>query len=244
MGEARKSGGAWRVFAGVDGAALRVTCALDQLVVLKTGATAGCRLRPAVSDMSGPAPAPVKLAGMDWRDAERVDLAVTELAPAVLEGQPPTQMLVIPASFSSLSSHRGRRLLVERVAGLGGDLRRIAVEIRDLRGVPSSRLAEVIALIRPACHVVLGEVEADRADIAAVTSCGLQGLSVRPRRDWTVDQRLIDQFTALGELARRITPIAITRAFTPETFVLLAAAGFTHATIGADQMRAQSAAAA
>lgn len=230
------TGPAWTVFAGVDGAAIRATCALDQVIALKTFERAGWRLRPAVADVSGPAPAPLRISALDWRDAERVDVAVLDRAGEVLAGHGPAPLLVTPASFSTVSSQRGRRLVTERVEALATQFgRRVAVELRDLRGVPSSRLAEVIGLIRSSCHGVLGEVEPDRADIAAVAGCGLNGLSVRPRRDWTAEPRLVEQFTGLGDLARRIAPFAMTRAFEPANLALLAKAGFSHATIGEDQ---------
>lgn len=235
----------WKVFAGFDGGAIRVTCALDQLILLKSGAMAGCRLRPAVADVSGAAPIAVRLSAMDWRDAERVDITMMEQAPDVLSTQPATPMFVLPASFSTLSSQRGRRLFMDHVENLGRRFeRRVAIEIRDLRGVPASRLAEVVSLIKPVCHAVLGEVEPDRIDIAATASCGLNGLSVRPRRDWTRDARQIEQFASLGELARRIAPIALTRAFTAEGLEHLGKAGFSHATIGAEQLTVAEASAA
>jgi hypothetical protein len=233
------------VFAAVDGSAIRVLCARDHLVQLKTGAIAGGRLRPAVVDVSGQAPRPVKLADLDWRDAEKVDLSLLGQAAETL-GPTSAPWFVAPASFSTLSSQRGRRLVLEQFEALGRRLKgSVAIEIRDLRGVPAGRLGEVVAQVRAGCNGVLGEVEPDRADIAAVAGCGLNGLSIRPRRDWTVDARQSEQFRALGELGRRIAPIVITRAFSPDNFEALNRAGFTHATIGVETMNAttQSAAA-
>lgn len=237
LSPASARGPTWTEFVGVDGAAIRATCALDQLIVLKTGEQAGWRLRPAVADVSGPAPAPVRISALDWRDAEQVDVAVLDQAAEVLGRHGGAPLLVTPASFSTVSSQRGRRLVTERIQSLAVRFgRRVAVELRDLRGVPSSRLTEVIGLIRGSCHGVLGEVEPDRADIAAVAGCGLNGLVVRPRRDWTGEARQAEQFAGLGDLARRIAPFVMTRAFEPSNLPLLARAGFTHATIGEEQM--------
>ena len=231
-----------KVFAAQDGAAIRVTCALDHLIQLRTGAAAGCRLRPAVADVSGPLPTPVKLAAMDWRDAERVDLAVLDQAMAVLAAQAAATRFLVPASFPTLSAQRGRRLVMDHIEALADRLARpVALEIRDLRGVPAGRLAEVVALVKPVCKGVLGEVEPDRVDIAAVAACGLNGLTIRPRRDWTADPRQTEQFTAMGDLARRVAPNAITRAFSVDGLGLLARAHFSHATMGADLFAAAQA---
>lgn len=229
-----------KVFAALDGAALRVICAHDHLILLKNNSLAGIRLRPAVSDISGATPQPVRLATLDWRDAERVDEAVLERARDVTRTYS-APLFVVPAAFSTLSSLRGRRLVIEGLAELADSgRRRIALEIRDLHGVPPSRLSEVIAQVKPWCHGIVAEVGIDRTDIAAIAGCGFNAVSIRPRSDWTRNADHERRFRALGELARNISPIVITRAFTPDAFDALRRAGFTHATIGAEAMVAEA----
>lgn len=229
-----------KVFAALDGAALRVICAHDHLINLKNNSLAGIRLRPAVSDISGATPQPVRLGALDWRDAERVDEAVLERARDVTRTvQAP--LFVVPAAFSTLSSLRGRRLVSESLAELtDSGRRRIALEIRDLHGVPPSRLAEVISQVKPWCHGVVAEVGIDRTDIAALAGCGFNAVSIRPRSDWTRNPENERRFRSLGELARNISPIVITRAFAPDGFEILRRAAFTHATIGAEAMAAEA----
>ena len=219
----------YSVFSAVDGTSIRVTCAYDDLVALRNGEPAGRRLRPCVADVSGPDRLSVRLGGLDWRDAERVDFAVLQQAAGLLASLPPTRMCLAPVSFGALSSQRGRRNVVEQVHALAQDGRRVAVEIRDLKGVPASRLAEIVGLVRPHVFGVIGEIEADRTLIAGLAGCGLNGLSLRSLADWAADPRLVGHFGGLAALARRIAPICIARAHAPERTPVMREAGYTHA---------------
>ena len=219
----------YSVFAAVDGAVLRVTCAYDDLVALKNGGPAGYRLRPCVSDVSGPNRLSVRTASLDWRDAERVDSAVLQQAIGLLASLPPRAgVCLAPVSFATLSSQRGRRSLFELVEALASGTRRIVFEIRDLKGVPASRLTEVVGLVRPLVYGLVGEVEADRTQIAGLAGCGLNGLSIRTLADWARDPRLVDHFQSAAALARRIAPFCLARAPAAERLPVIRDAGYTH----------------
>jgi len=217
-------------FVSVDGMRIRVTCGRDDLFLLKSGAQVGSRLRPCLTDISGPNRLSVRVNSLEGRDAEAVDHAVLRQAAAhfPLDAGPP--MVVAPVAFSTLSTQRGRRDVLDELLALSGRLNsRPILEIRDLRGVPSSRLAEIVSLMRPATAAILGEVEADKASIAGLAGCGLGGLVIRTLADWPQDRKLFLHFRGLAELARCVAPVCIGRGVSVMRLPGMLEAGFTHA---------------
>ena len=232
--EKPRPGDAYKVFPAVDGTVLRVSCSYDGLVSLRANQIlAGHRLIPCLADVSGPNRLSVRLASLDWGDAERVDRTVLKLGADLLESLPARPPLcLVPASFSSVSSQKARRDFLEEVAEVGGRLRcRVAIELRDLRGVPAGRLAEVVALLKPACFGVVADVAADKLEIAALVGGGFNGVSIRTLADWSRDPQLVAHFRSLAEIARRIAPICISRVPNRERFPILIESHFTHALV-------------
>jgi len=217
---------AYESLTAVDGAVLRVAAACEELRSLRSGEAAGWRFHPAAAGEHGP----VALSALDWRDAEKLDFLVLDGAAEALASRGPG-MAVLPVSFSTLSSSRGRRELTERLSGVAQAAgRRLAIEVRDLKGVPPQRLAEVLGLVRPACSGVIAETGPDRAEIAAIGHCGLSGVAIRTASDWSADPAHLSRFQALTELARGCAPVCLARAV-EDDLVVLAAAGFTHGAV-------------
>jgi len=217
-------------FVGHDGVRIRVTCGRDDLYLLKSGAQAGSRLRPCLTDISGPNRLSLRVNALDWRDAETVDHAILKQAAAHFPLDVGPAFVIAPVTFATLSCQRTRRLVTDELLALAGRLRtRPILEIRDLRGVPAGRLAEILTLVRPSTAGVLGEVEADKASIVAAAGSGLNGLVVRSQADWPGDPKLAGHFRALAELARSVAPICIGRAASVMRLPAMLAAGFTHA---------------
>lgn len=216
----------FQTLAGVNGVVLRVCVLRQRVLSLKaTEAIVGWRFSALVLDAAGP----VRVASLDWRDAEQVDHAVIEHAAGQLAGGAPPPLCFLPASFSTLSSTSGRRALSERLQAITESTeRRVVLEAHGLAGVPAPRLAEVVAHIRPACAGVIAEVSSDRAELAAIGHCGFAGFLVRTQTAWSADPGQLARFQALTELARGSAPICMARA-TEDDLPVLAAAGFTHA---------------
>ncbi|CAN5118933.1 hypothetical protein BH11PSE2_BH11PSE2_18280 [soil metagenome] len=86
--------------------------------------------------------------------------------------------LHVPISYSTFATRQTREKLLALTAPVRDLLRTtVLFEIADLDpGVPPSRLIEVVALLKPFCMGVLARVKPTKAAIAAVKSCGLQGL--------------------------------------------------------------------
>lgn len=171
--------------------------------------------------------APVELLGLD---AAVIDFALAQSA-----GRGP---LVLPLSFQTLSTSRGRALLLHR--GGGEDAlaaRRPIIEITGLDHAPQGRLTEVVSLIAPACRAVIaqvdGRLETTRVRWAArlqgLAGCRLGGVSV----DFGVRSEVsVQRLAALVGAAREIAPLAFVF-HVPDGTALgeVSAAGFTHAAL-------------
>jgi hypothetical protein len=114
-------------------------------------------------------------------DVLKMDCAVTAYAVEILQEhrqQGGRLALHVPISYASAATRQSREKVLAVAAPVRDLLRRtILLEIADLDpGVPPSRLIEVVALLKPFCVAVLARIKPTRAALAAVKSCGLQGL--------------------------------------------------------------------
>lgn len=217
-------------FTAAAGGDLQVHYVTDDVVLLRTGAIVGARLRACVGDAGEADALSVRLHGMGARDASQVDLEVLRQVTAGAHRASAPAACVTPISYSTLARQRDRRRVQEALRTLAEILgTKPILEIRDLRCVPAGQVAEVVTLMRPVTAGVIGEVEADKVSIASVAGCGLNGLSIRTLADWPREPRLVDHFHALALLARRIAPLCTTRAPGAHQVPALFAAGFTHA---------------
>jgi hypothetical protein len=146
--------------------------------------------------------------------------------------------LILPLSFQTLSTSRGRALLLQRGGGEAQlAARRPIIEITGLDNAPQGRLTEVVSLIAPACRAVVaqldGRLEASRSRwlgrLEALRGCRLGGISIdfAARKDTSIG-RLAGLVTA----AREFAPLAFT--FNVPDARGLADAftiGFTHAAL-------------
>lgn len=213
----------------IDGATLKAAALPETLITLKNGGTAGWRFTPRAVGPAGP----VHLGSLDWRDAEQLDFTVLSQITAQLAGaNTQAALCLIPASFHTVSSQKGRTEMAARIGELAVQEKcRVVLELRDFRGVPKERLTEVIAQIRPACFSVIAEIQADRAELALIGSCGVSGVSIRTSGDWTSDPKAVASVSAVADLARGIAPVRIARAMDRSRLPVLAKAGFTHAAV-------------
>ncbi len=171
--------------------------------------------------------APIELLALD---AAVIDYALAQ--PDV--GMP----MVLPLSFQTLSTSRGRALLLQRG---GGEMelaaRRPIIEITGLDNAPQGRLTEIVSLIAPSCRAVIAQVDArlepSRARWAvrlqSLAGCRLGGISV----DFSVRREVsVERLGGLVEAAREIAPLAITfHVPDPASLAEASAAGFTHAAL-------------
>jgi hypothetical protein len=114
-------------------------------------------------------------------DVLKMDCAVTGYAVDILKEhreQGGRLALHVPISYASAATRSSREKVLAVAAPVRDLLRStVLIEIADLDpGVPPSRLIEVVALLKPFCVAVLARIKPTRAALAAVRSCGLQGL--------------------------------------------------------------------
>jgi hypothetical protein len=140
--------------------------------------------------------------------------------------------LHLPLSYSSAAIRQSRERVLAAFQPVK-DLMRSTVlfELIDLdSGVPPSRLVEVVAMIKPFCMGVLARVKPTRAALAAVRSCGLQGLALDALDIERPAAELGPLMRAFSEVAMGGAPNVLVHNLADESLIDLAGkAGMTHA---------------
>jgi hypothetical protein len=168
-------------------------------------------------------------------DINRADCAVMAYAVSLLQEhrqQGGRLTLHLPLTYASAATRQSRERVLSVLAPVRDLLRStVLFELTDLdAGVPPSRLIEVVALMKPFCMGVLARVQPTRKALAAVKSCGLQGVAL--------DALALDRRSAeLGGLMRAFTEAAqggapnvlVHNLANAQLSVLAAKAGMTHA---------------
>jgi hypothetical protein len=174
----------WTPFVAHDGRRLRASCQLEPVFQLKTYGRIGYRLTRRVLVLPGERPLSLaEQRQLTGADIERIDFATLARGMNRLEQEAGGELqpsLILPVSFGTLSSHRGRAMLVEffRAAQLNVQ-RGLICEVCDIEGVPPSTLLAATSLMRPFCLYIVGRLAgAPPAPLAALKDAGLQGLSI------------------------------------------------------------------
>ncbi len=223
----------------VGGWNLRVACAIEPVFEMKKLAMIGHRLEPVVVETASNVSLDTRaIATMDWGDREQVDLTNIDEGLKLLRMRTAEQrrmMMIVPAAFSTFASARARARLMPLVSSAAREMGlKVLFEIRHLNGVPLSRTAEIVALLRPYCMTTMGQVTADARAIAALKGSGLAGICLDfdgVRRD---DATLEAWLTPLAQAARAATGACMVRGFDNLHQVAVArAAGVSHATVKA-----------
>jgi hypothetical protein len=174
----------WTPFVAKDGRSLRASCQLEPVFQLKTYGRIGYRMRRRVLQM--PQETPLSLAEqrkLTASDMERIDFATLARGlnrihqEADQERQP---SLILPVSYMTLSSQRGRAVLAEFFRVAQDDVQQgLICEVCDIEGVPPSALLAATSLIRPFCVFIVGRLgAAPQASLKAYKDAGLQGISI------------------------------------------------------------------
>jgi len=197
----------WTPFVAGDGRRLRASCQLEPVFQLKTYGRIGYRLTRRVLVLPGETPLSLsEQRQLTGADIERLDFATLARGMNRLEqetGGERQPSLILPVSFGTLSSHRGRAMLVEffRAAQLSVQ-RGLICEVCDIEGVPPSTLLAATSLMRPFCLFIVGRLAAaPPAPLTALKDAGLQGLSIECPGGLVSDE-------AFGAFARAVTTAA------------------------------------
>ncbi|MDO9336230.1 MAG: hypothetical protein Q7T61_07500 [Caulobacter sp.] len=153
----------WSPFVSSSGQRIRVSCALEPVILLRTSSKIGYRLARKVLDM--PSDRPLTAAeqrNLSRADIQRIDCATIArgLDRVRAEGrQAQCSSLVVPVSYTTLSSREGRAVIVELFRRAQAAVRHgVICEIRDIEGVPTGALTAATAAIRPFCIYVVGRL--------------------------------------------------------------------------------------
>ena len=173
----------WTPFVAADGRKLRVSATLEPVYELKGFSRIGFRMvRRVIVMNTGEELSPQQISMLSTADVLRVDLAtvVRGLDRLAAESSGEQQLsLIVPLSFTSLSSQKGRTEFAKQLKETGAKVRLgVICEIGDIDGVPPSALLAATSLVRPFTLLVAGRlIDTGPRAIARLEGAGLQAVS-------------------------------------------------------------------
>lgn len=231
------------------GAALRVDFTLEHMVSLRRNITTAVRIEPMVTHLaSGRQASSRALTKLSDRDVAFIDEATLKYAAVFARSVqgPHTPELIVPASFRTLGTQRGRDLLTG-TNGLSLSLLRggIMVELVDVtRGTPAGRLLEVVGLLRALTRGVIARVPPDKEALRVLRDARLAGLTLDASDLTGEANNIAMDIMTFGRDARGLAPMTSLQGLPQDGYFAAAeTAGLTHAGIRALYPLAKKAAA-
>jgi len=202
------SQGRWNPFVAHDGRRLRTSCQLEPVFQLKTYERIGFRMKRRVLVL--PSETPMSVAdqrALTGADLERIDLATLARGLERLHqqgeaGRQPS--LLLPVSFATLSSTRGRAQLAEFFRAAQENVQRgLICEVCDVEGVPPGALLAATSLMRPFCRYVVAKLGAAPTGVLSnLDGAGVQGVSTECPPSLPSDQAFDDFVKGLVAAAK------------------------------------------
>jgi hypothetical protein len=226
----------WTPFVASDGRQLRVSATLEPIYELKGFTRIGFRMiRRVIVVGTGEELTARQVAALSSGDILRADLAtITRGIDRLRSDQGEQQLsLIVPLSFSSLSSQRGRTELVQPLKEAGGLVRfGVICEILDIEGVPAGAMLSAAALVRPFSLLVVGHLEAPTPkSFARLAGANLQALSFGCPQGLS-EAEFIGWASTTIQAARKVArSILIYRAPSAQRAGMLASFGATHVSL-------------
>jgi hypothetical protein len=227
----------WTPFVSTDGRHLRVSATLEPVYELKGFSRIGFRMiRRVVNIPTGEDLTPVQVAALSPGDILKADMATITRGIGRLSGESAGEKqlsLIVPVSFISLSSQRGR---VEMAAPLrqAGGLVKLGVicEILDIDGVPQGVLLAATSVVKPLSLLVVGRVAAPEPQaIARLAGTGLQALSFECPPGLSDAEFMHWAIKAIGPAKKVAKSVLVFRVDSPQRAGTLASLGATHASL-------------
>ncbi len=230
----------WSPFVALDGREMHVACHLEPVMELKSFRQIGFRVaRRVLVAGSNESLTAAMVRQLPLTDTLRIDLATVaggldKLRAA--EGGERQPGLILPVSFTGLTSQRGRteiaRLLMDASSLVG---RGVICEISDIEGVPPGALLHVVSLIRPYCMFVVAHLDASKPGVAVsqLEGSGVQAVSVECPQQLSDAAFLRWLKTTLRTARRVVRSTVIYRVASPRQAALAAELGATHASLRA-----------
>ena len=173
----------WTPFVAADGRTFRISATLEPVYELKGFTRIGFRMiRRVIVVATGEKLTQQQVSALATADLLRADLATITRGIDRLKADAAGEKmlsLIVPISFSSLASQRGRAELIEPVRE-AANLVKLGVicEIHDIEGVPQSALLAVTGLVRPLSLLVVGHMTGPTAGaFGRIAGSGFQALS-------------------------------------------------------------------
>jgi len=228
----------WTPFVTADGRELRVSATLDPVFEAKGFNRIGFRLiRRVIS---------VRHNGEDELSAQqvsqlstaellRVDLATIARGIGRLEAEEEQQRsLIVPISYTSLSSLKGRGEVVARLKDAGGLVKLgVICEVLDVDGVPPGVLLSAVSLVKPFALLVVGRLaDTDPKAILRLEGTGLQALSFECPPELGEPEFQAWAASAVTAAKRVARSVLVYGAGTPSRAGILAALGASHVSVG------------
>jgi hypothetical protein len=219
---------------------MRVSATLEPVYELKGFTRIGFRMiRRIVVIKTGEDLTPKQVAALSPGDLLKADMATITRGLGRLSGEGDEQhlSLIVPVSFVSLSSQRGRAEVGVPLRQAGGLVKLgVICEVLDIDGVPQGVLLAATSVVRPLALLVVGRVANPSPNaIAALAGTGLQALSFEcpPRLS---DAEFATWASATVGAAKKIArSVLIFRVASAQRAAALAALGATHVSLLAAQ---------
>ena len=236
-------------FTTAGGAALRVDFTLEHVVSLRRNVTTAVRIEPMVTHLASGRQASARaLTKLSDRDVAFIDESTLKYAAVFARSVqgPTTPELILPASFRTLGTQRGRDLLTG-TAGLSLSLLRggVMIELVDVtRGTPAGRLLEVVGLLRALTRGVIARVPPDKEALRVLRDARMAGLALDASDLSGEAAKIAADMMAFGRDAKGLAPMTILQGLPQDGYFAAAEqAGLTHAALRANYPLARKAAA-
>jgi hypothetical protein len=208
---------------------------LEHLVSLRRNITTAIRVEPMVTHLASGRQASARaLTKLSDRDVAFIDESTLKYASVfarAAQGHNAPE-LILPASFRTLGTQRGRDLLTG-TAGLSLSLLRggIMIELVDVtRGTPAGRLLEVVGLLRALTRGVIARVPPDKEALRVLRDARLAGLTLDASDLAGPANNIAMDMMAFGRDARGLAPMTILQGLPQDGYFAAAeTAGLTHA---------------
>jgi hypothetical protein len=227
----------WTPFVSNDGRHVRVSATLEPVFEMKTFSRIGFRMVRRVIVMNRNDEeelSPPQVAMLSTADLLRVDLATIARGVDRLRSESELSLsLILPLSFTSLSSQKGRAEFVAQLKEAGALVKLgVICEICDIEGVPPGALLAATSLVRPFTVLVAGRLLTPTpAVIHRLEGSGLQALSF-DCPPGLGDAEFVGWASVTIAAAKRIAKsVLVYRAGSPKRAGLLASLGASHVSL-------------
>lgn len=223
-------------FVTAENQALGVGFLVEDLIHLRHSAVAARRVEPVVTHLKSGVTIPARaFARLSDDDVETIDRATTEFA-ATLVGPDGASALpvILPISFRTVSSRRGRGDLANATGGSAQALKkRVIIELVDIdRGTPTGRLTEVAGLLNAVCRGVFARLQPGRDVAFPVRDARLQGVTLDGADLGAAGAESAGQLLEFADQARGLAPLLVAQGLADEGYFAVAeVGGFTHAAL-------------